>query len=213
MSRPRKETVTCPKCGKESDITIWDTLNAEMNPKEKQQLLDGTIFRFMCECGYTAGIDAGMLYHNMTRHTIVYYVSEESVEQTENMFADIRKHGEFEMADYKYRIVTSQNALREKAAILENDLDDRVMELVKLFYYVHVHEQHPEEEIDEVLFFTEGGQWLLQFLGSASMTAELPVEFYEKIRDQYAARLEEAGNEGLHINARWAVRFLGYDED
>ena len=70
-----------------------------------------------------------------------------------------------------------------------------------------------EEEIDEVLFFTEGGQWLLQFLGSASMTAELPVEFYEKIRDQYAARLEEAGNEGLHINARWAVRFLGYDED
>ena len=179
MSRPRKETVTCPKCGKESDITIWDTLNAEMNPKEKQQLLDGTIFRFMCECGYTAGIDAGMLYHNMTRHTMVYYVSEESVEQTENMFADIRKHGEFEMADYKYRIVTSQNALREK----------------------------------EVLFFTEGGQWLLQFLGSASMTAELPVEFYEKIRDQYAARLEEAGNEGLHINARWAVRFLGYDED
>ena len=184
-----------------------------MNPKEKQQLLDGTIFRFMCECGYTAGIDAGMLYHNMTRHTMVYYVSEESVEQTENMFADIRKHGEFEMADYKYRIVTSQNALREKAAILENDLDDRVMELVKLFYYVHVHEQHPKEEIDEVLFFTEGGQWLLQFLGSASMTAELPVEFYEKIRDQYAARLEEAGNEGLHINARWAVRFLGYDED
>lgn len=46
MSRPRKETVTCPKCGKESDITIWDTLNAEMNPKEKQQLFRWHHFSF-----------------------------------------------------------------------------------------------------------------------------------------------------------------------
>lgn len=213
MSRPRKETVTCPQCGKQTDITIWDTLNAEMNPKEKQQLLDGTLFRFVCECGYSAGIDAGMLYHNMTQHTMVYYVNEEAVEQTEKMFEDIRKHGEFEMEDYNYRIVTSQHALREKAIILENGLDDRVMEIVKLFYYVHVHEQHPNVEIEEVLFFTENEKWLLQFLGSASMTAELSADFYEKIREQYAAQLATVDKKELHINAQWAMQFLGYGEE
>ncbi len=213
MSKPRKETVTCPKCGKQTDITIWDTLNAEMNPKEKQQLLDGSLFRFTCECGYTAGIDAGMLYHNMTRHTMVYYVSEECVEQTENMFADIRKHSEFEMADYNYRIVTTQNALREKAIILENDLDDRVIELIKLFYYVHIHDEQPETDTKEVLFFTEDGKWLLQFIGSTSMTAELSADFYEKVRNQFADRLAEVNNDELHIDSSWAMSFLGYGEE
>ena len=153
MSRSRKENVICPQCGKQTDVTIWDTLNAEMSPKEKQQLLDGTLFRFTCECGYRADIDVGMLYHNMTQRTMIYYVSEEAVKQTESMFEDIRKHNEFEMEDYNYRIVTSQHALREKAIILENGLDDRVMEIVKLFYYLRVHEQYPNVKIDEVLFF------------------------------------------------------------
>ena len=35
---------------------------------------------------------------------------------------------------YRKRIVTNQNALREKAIIFENELDDRVVELIKLLY-------------------------------------------------------------------------------
>lgn len=213
MSIPRKEAVTCPRCGKETDIVIWESLNAELNPKEKQQLLDGTLFRFTCDCGYTAGVDSAMLYHDMTHHTMVYYVSEAMVEQIDDMFADIRKNGAFEMRDYKFRIVTSQNALREKAIIFDNDLDDRVMELVKLFCYVHIHKQHPEKQINEVLFFTEEGKWLLQFIGAASMTVEIPIEFYEKIQDQYSKRLADAGDDEMHINFEWALHFLGYDEE
>lgn len=60
MSVPRKEAVTCPHCGKETDIIIWESLNADLNPKEKQQLLDGTLFRFTCDCGYTAGVDSAL---------------------------------------------------------------------------------------------------------------------------------------------------------
>lgn len=212
MSRSRKEKVICPQCGKQTDITIWETINAEMNPVENRQLLDRTLFRFTCECGYTAEIDANMLYHNMTHHAMVYYINEESIEQTENMFADLRQHSEFEMTNYIYRIVTSQNALREKAIILENGLDDRVIELVKLFFYAQIQEQL-SGEINEVLFFAEDGEWFLQFFGSSSTTVVLPIIFYKKIRDQYATQLEKVGNKDLHIDVQWAVKFLGYDKD
>ena len=38
---------------------------------------------------------------------------------------------------YRKRIVTNQNALREKAIIFENELDDRVVELIKLLYLLN----------------------------------------------------------------------------
>lgn len=207
MSKPRIETITCPQCGKETEITIWESLNAQLNPEENQKLLDGTLFQYVCVCGYAANINAAMLYHNMTHKTMVYYVDEESVDQTDSMLTDIRTHIDYEMDGYIYRVVTSQNALREKASILDCGLDDRVIELVKLFYYAYAHEQHPEEIIDEILFFIEDEKWMLQFLGSASMVADLPVEFYEKIRDRYALPLKEVGNEELHVNMRWALEF------
>ena len=53
-----KETITCPKCGESHEVLVWKSLNAELNPKEKQQLLDGTFFKFTCNCGYTADIIA-----------------------------------------------------------------------------------------------------------------------------------------------------------
>lgn len=62
-------------------------------------------------------------------------------------------------------------------------------------------------------FFTENEKWLLQFLGSVSMTAELPAEFYEKIRERYAEQLATIDKEELHINAQWAMQFLGYGEE
>ena len=69
MSRPRKETVTCPKCGKESDITIWDTLNAEMNPKEKQQLQGARCMECgvpFCQAGMDlCGMTSGCPLHNL----------------------------------------------------------------------------------------------------------------------------------------------------
>lgn len=208
MSKSKIEKVICPQCGKESDIRIWESLNAEMNPKEKQQLLDGTLFKFSCPCGCSTVIDASLLYHNMTKQTMVYYVSEEAAEDTEKMLNDIRQHDEFGMKDYNYRIVTSQNALREKAIILENDLDDRVVELVKFFLYAYVRDQHPEAEITEVLFFTDAEKRLIQFLGSEAMTVVIPDGFYEKIHNQYADRLAEVDKKELYIDLMWASLFL-----
>lgn len=53
---------------------------------------------------------------------------------------------------YRKRIVTNQNALREKAIIFENELDDRVVELIKLLYLLDVQDKFPEVNIVEGYF-------------------------------------------------------------
>ena len=44
MSLRRKKTVACPKCNKESDYLFWESLNGDLDPEAKTQLIDGTFF-------------------------------------------------------------------------------------------------------------------------------------------------------------------------
>ena len=80
MSLRRKKTVACPKCNKESDYLFWESLNGDLDPEAKTQLIDGTFFQFKCpHCGHECKVDYGMLYHDMAHQTMIYYVSENSV--------------------------------------------------------------------------------------------------------------------------------------
>lgn len=75
MSMERKETITCPECGHTQDFIIWQTLNGDLDSEAKQQLLDGTLFRFECDkCGHKSNVNYGILYHDMRHQAMIYYV-------------------------------------------------------------------------------------------------------------------------------------------
>ena len=89
MSKERRETVTCPECGNVQNFIVWQSLNGDLDSEAKQQLLDGTLFRFVCnKCGYTSHVDYNLLYHDMTHKAMIYYVKEEFVEQTIDAMTD-----------------------------------------------------------------------------------------------------------------------------
>ena len=59
---------------------------------------------------------------------------------------------------YTFRVVRSQNQLREKIVIFDNKLDDRVIEVMKLFIISHLSESNSELEIENLfLEATESG--------------------------------------------------------
>ena len=209
MSIERKEIVTCPKCSKESDYIIWESLNGDLNPEAKQELMDGTLFQFNCpHCGHQCNVDYGMLYHDMAHQAMVYYVSENSVEKTKKMFSDTDEKIGIPMPEYRKRIVTNQNALREKAIIFENELDDRVIELIKLFYLANAQERFPDANVVAAFFLIHDRKYIIQFIGDQSLSAEITAEFYKSIENEYADELAAAGDEQCIINAGWANKFL-----
>jgi len=203
MSKHRKESIVCPGCGKKQDIIIWESLNAELSPEAKQKLLDGDFFVFNCECGYSAGIDTALLYHDMTHQVMVYYVNEDSKNHAKETFEETKKFG---MLDYRYRIVTSKDELREKALIFDKGLDDRIIELIKVFYFLQIEENNPDIDIEGLLFYTSGEELRLYIMGTKNMSAVINMELYKKIEENYSEELTEDAD--YFINAAWAMNFF-----
>ena len=209
MSMEHTEAITCPECGKMQDFTIWLTLNGDLDPEAKQQLLEGTLFNFECKnCGHKSNVNYGLLYHDMTHKAMVYYVDESSVEQTQKTMQDAQKKMGFEISGYRKRIVTDRNSLREKAIIFEHDLDDRIIEIIKVIFYANAREQFPEAGISDVYFLVADDRYILDFVGEKALSADIPRSLYEKINNDFADRLAKAGDEETVIDFNWAARFI-----
>lgn len=212
MSMEHKESITCPECGQKQDFIVWHSLNGDLDPEAKQRLLDGTLFHFKCDnCGHRSNVNYGMLYHDMTNQVMVYFVDEDSVEETLETMNDTEGKIGIPMPEYRKRIVTDQNALREKAIIFDQKLDDRVIEIIKLIYYSNASKQVPDANIDAVYFLVADDKYILQFIGDKTLSAEVPVEMYEKIKSDFAERLENAGDKEALVDMHWASEFLRQD--
>ena len=136
MTRENSAKVTCPACGKTSEVRTYDSINVTLNPECKEAALIGTLMHFDCpHCGYQCEISAALLYHDMINRFMVRLIAPGgSIEQTMSAY-EIASKTEIDFnifdADYKLRIVISQNQLKEKALAFESDLDDRYIEFFK----------------------------------------------------------------------------------
>lgn len=214
MSMPRIIEVTCPnpQCNKKSKTTIWQSLNAELNPKEKEQLLNGTLFHFECPyCNKKTNLNYGMLYHNMTQKVMVHYaISDENAVEIQNSIQEIqtKKDAILNLDGYKIRIVKTQNALREKAIIFDNDLDDRIIEIMKLFNTAQAIEQYPDLKIVETLFcIDENGDFCIEFIANYPLSAKLNKNIYDTIKTEMKHLFQEE-TDSFEINEAWAKNIL-----
>ena len=207
MSIELKEMVTCPQCGKDSEFIVWNSLNGDIDPDAKQQLLGGTLFVFECpHCGHSTNLVYPILYHDMKNQTMVYFTGKESVERAKMAFNDTVNKIGFSLSNHRMRIVTDQNALREKAIIFENELDDRVIEIIKLLYFANVQKQCPSVHITDAYFLIANGKYLIQLIGERDLSAEFNRDLYKKIQAQFVAPL--ASDNEMCIDMDWAQQVL-----
>ena len=209
MSMEHTEKITCPACGHTQDFTIWLSLNADLDPDAKLRLMGGSLFDFECgRCGHRTNVNYNILYHDMTNRVMVNYVDEASVEKALAQMEEAERMYGGAMAGYRRRIVTDQNALREKAIIFDMGLDDRVIEIIKLFLLSNAREQAPDANIEMMYFRTEDGRYVMDFIGDRILSAEVPAHLYEEIRNNFADRLDAAGDRDVFIGPGWALDFL-----
>jgi hypothetical protein len=91
---------------------------------------------------------------------MVYYVpSSEDIEVVYKMFRGDEMSDEFRkmtVEGYLYRIALTQNQLREKLLIFDEGLDDRIIEVMKIFMIASVQKQQPNVKITEILYDNTG---------------------------------------------------------
>ncbi|MEE0266032.1 MAG: CpXC domain-containing protein [Acutalibacteraceae bacterium] len=213
MSRKTTVKATCPGCKEEFEITMWDSVNVDINPEEKARILDGSFFDQKCEhCGKVTKMFYPILYHDMSNKLMMWFMGKDSstdeiyqtIEFAENQLDNFEEGGK-----YAYRMVSVPSELVEKALIFDKGLDDRVIEVVKLIVTVMTADNYPDENIEKIYFAVDknNGEYMLVLYAESGniIATNLEMTFYEAIANEYADAIERASEKKYIIDQRWAM--------
>lgn len=213
MSQHSVKKINCPICGQVLDFTVWKTINTVSNPEMKEKVRTREAFTLRCpECGEMINLDYGFLYFQMEDEMMIYYASDQK--ETENVYKMFRENGKAAkrlkelQSKFLYRIVHSQNELREKLCIFDAGLDDRVIELAKLLYAGIFFTEHPEAESDVVYFRPEDMTFVSYNESKPVATAVMNKNYYDLIFEEYIAERPPLRDDDIIIDMDWAYKVI-----
>jgi len=133
MTMRAAETITCPACRHPQEFAVYSTLNATLDPALKEQFLSGELTTFTCgRCGHSAEVVYALLYHDMVGQFMAWLVPGDGRPEPLDA-AQFGPLGASLGQGYRYRLVRSRNELTEKVLLFDDGLDDRVVEVCKVF--------------------------------------------------------------------------------
>ena len=210
MSIPKRVTVTCPKCGKPFQVTVFESVNTDYAEDIAQQIISGELFEAKCtSCGFVANLAYNVLYHDMKHGAMIWLVHPE--EDYAKKIAEIRSTN---LLPYEVtRIVQTVDQLREKVACLEKNRDDRVIEILKLLALAQASSSDPAGRAFDA-FYTLSANMEKELIyvhadDGEQLQAHLDGDNYEKIKCEYAVALSSHQEEPYQIiDQEWALDFL-----
>ncbi len=113
---------------------------------------------------------------------------------------------------YLLRIVRSQDELIEKINIFDAGLDDRIIEIIKIFVLAKFQEEHPEDK-DFHVYFVKGKENRL-FIEAYVRNVfrgnfQISQDFYEEINKEYSNRIPDLKKDDPCIDRQWALKIIG----
>ena len=212
MSKTHIENVKCPKCQAVSEMTIWEFIDTSNDPQMKAQVRNGDAFRFHCKsCGNAPLIFYPTIYHQVNEKYLISYVPGDP-SSAETYMKDINKDNEsgydFDNG-YTKRVVSDMNQLREKLVILDEGLDDRIIELMKLFIIADIQNSQNELRITEIYFNKdkEGERsFSIRFDNDKWGGTAFSQENYDQVAKTFRKSL--LVDDEVIIDTEWAVEML-----
>lgn len=140
MTMIRKMPVHCPDCFKESQATIYSSVNVSLYPSLKERLITGELLGWQCEgCGVRRLNAYPILYHDMTQGILIQWISTPYAPSSQSLAAALPSQWECRQfkalrSDYRFRVVREFDDLVEKIRIFDSGLDDRAIEWEKCLF-------------------------------------------------------------------------------
>jgi hypothetical protein len=196
MSVNSESNVSCKLCGASQPFATWSTVNVTLNPELKTRLLKGELTRFVCEkCGWAGDVLYPLLYHDMGKHFMIWLWPDAGEPDTKGMPTDKLKH------EYRFRLVANRNDLIEKILVFDANMDDRVVEVVKLKLWATAAEKGTPYQ--GVILFSKTirgskGEETMQFRHLKESEPEsltVPFDFYHRTRESLSGRLPSSESE------------------
>lgn len=190
--------VTCPHCKAESEHKTLEHINIDRSPALRSSVQDLSCFRVKCpNCGETALAVHPCLYHDMSNQFMVWLWPEEQAAPK----ADFDP-----LAGYTLRLTDSMNAFREKITVLEQGLDDRAVELMKLMLLAQL--THDLDVVELLFHELDARTGDFRFVAVLSDGVEqyiaMPGAVYQRLRTDVEERLFTSAKDFVRVDLAWA---------
>ena len=183
---------SCPKCEVETSFAPVTVLT-DLQRADLKSLFAGRLNTVHCDACETDFLyETPILYRDDARRWIVYYLPTTIIERLDDAVVHVEKIYDMVFNDFANkerpgcRLVTKRNALIEKIAIHQRQLDDRIIEYIKYQLYENCDDLDPIRH--ELLFdFGNTTESQLMFLafdrdsGKPTFSMVFPIEDYESL--------------------------------
>ncbi|MCQ2286495.1 MAG: zinc-ribbon domain-containing protein [Bacteroidales bacterium] len=136
------------------------SLNSDWSTDTLDKIIDGSFFRDYCPyCNFSAQLNYQLLFNDMVHNAMIWVVPPE----TPNLASKITeiRSSCIPTKDTITRIVSNMDELREKISLLHEKLDDRVVEICKVYLRTLLSDRHPQMECVNAHFvLTENGKYI-----------------------------------------------------
>ena len=212
MSKNHIEKIKCSKCNAESEMLVWETMDTSTDPQLKAQIRNGDCFGWHCpHCDNKSLIFYPTIYHQVNEHYIICYVPgnpSSAVEYMKNINENNQSGYDFN-DNYTKRVVTDINQLREKLLILDEGLDDRIIEIMKVFAMAEIQKSFSDLTVSEIYFNKEqDGTYNLavKFDNGQWGSTDFAMDSYDQVVKTFKTSL--AVDDEVIIDTEWAISMI-----
>ena len=236
QSHAEEADVTCPVCGHTDQASMWAVLEAACNPERADQLATGALLVHTCSaCGALLPLDYPLLYIDREHKAAVFYpAGEGDFDAIATAFAQaatrfrgvdlpaLRRDG------FALRVVAERHQLVEKVLAWRSDLNDELLEALKVQLLHELRAQNPDLPFQDVqlvgvagisgasasggklefALFEQGGAAASAQDAPASASIAVPFEAYVRLADSAALRRQVEAHPSAVVDATWAEGLL-----
>ena len=190
MSQRRSFQLNC-SCGHEFEATLWDAIDVAEEQELKQKLISGHINQIHCEkCQKRSYVEKDLVYHDMDQRLWVQMFPKADRPKWSELEEDHKealKNNPL-IRRYHFRLAFGRDELLEKIRIFDNQLDDRVIELMKckMLEQDESIKQLLDSEITFLQYISEKGEIHFKLVSHEKnifQTLVVPFEHYEDIEE------------------------------
>ncbi len=201
MAKDKSMPICCPACLEEGTFKICDFWDSALDPDIKERIFSRDIFRYSCpECGEEILVAYNCTYLDKEHNFMVMLLTEKDDDTT------------IETTEYNLRVVRTINDFVEKIALIEDDIDDRIVEFYKIMLEDQFEDERPNAKILGIYYGgkSEDEKSLVFFIiteNAPNCRAHLSFDVYEAISRQFKESADKFGDTS-EVGRDWAIGVL-----
>lgn len=199
MSIPRDQQISCPKCKKSFQTTIWESINTDLYANVPKNIIEGTLFKAICpKCKYVMNLGYDILYHDIKHKAMIQVIHSDSPNYNK-LVEERRRRNLLQYSNT--RIVSNINELKEKVSALEAGRDDRYIELCKVFFRYNIIKEFPEFDFNNAFYSYVDGKEIVYLYDKkgSNKYAYVDDDIYNAMKEKFASEIAQLPNEDFQI--------------